>query len=96
LPSIIKINAEHQLKYSVDNQGAINELFNRIIDLPFTTLVLEITLRFKTTLIFDPKVRSFADHVSSNKTSQGKFLAMPDSELSQITSLMSVQTTRMT
>jgi hypothetical protein len=52
----------------------VTELFHRVIDLPFTTLILEVQEKFRNrdlSEIFDHKVIEFVYYVTANKSDGG-------------------------
>ena len=80
------------------DHNSVTELFHRLIDLPFTTLILEVQERFRNrdlSDIIDHKVIEFASYVTANKSDGGKWIcASTDSKLAHSIDKLSVSTTR--
>ena len=77
----------------------MTELFHRLIDLPFTVLILEVQERFRDhhdlQEIIDHKVIEFASYVSANRTDGGRWIgASSDSVLAHSMENFNVVTTR--
>ena len=77
----------------------MTELFHRLIDLPFTVLILEVQERFRDhhdlQEIIDHKVIEFASYVSANRTDGGRWIGTAsDSVLAHSMENLNVATTR--
>ncbi len=76
----------------------MTELFHRIIDLPFTTLILEVQERFRgynLKEVVDHKVIEFSLYLSDNRSDGGRWIGSAnDSVLAHSMEILNITTTR--